>query len=102
MQHLARWRRQSEAIVKGDLIQFIPEKGIYAYARVSAEESVLVILNSNTEEVEIDLKKYKDVLKGMDKYQLILEQMSYSESQKVKILPHGFQILSFKIIDNEK
>jgi glycosidase len=102
VKYLANWRKNSPAIKEGKLIQFIPNNGLYAYARVSSEEVVLVFFNQSDKEFNLELSDYDDVLIGMRKYHVVMEQMSYSESEKVKILPKSIQILSFKHIENEK
>jgi glycosidase len=101
VKYLANWRKESPAIKNGKLIQFIPENNHYVYARVAEEEIVLVLVNQGNSELEIELKEYDEVLKSSRKYHVVLEQMSYRESEIVEILPNSIQILSFSR-NNEK
>lgn len=96
VKHLANWRKNSPAISSGELIQFIPKDDHYIFARISDEEVVLVIVNQGDKKMELKLKDYDEVLKSMRKYQIVLEQMSYMESEKVQILPNSIKILSFQ------
>ncbi|MEI5617689.1 cyclomaltodextrinase C-terminal domain-containing protein, partial [Streptomyces brasiliscabiei] len=38
----------SPAIAKGKLTHFSPKEGVYSYARISEQQTVLVFLNKNT------------------------------------------------------
>ncbi len=97
VQHLATWRKESEAIKNGKLIQFIPENGFYVFARVSENEVVLVIYNQNEYSIEIELSEYDEVLEGTRIYHSIIEDKSYSELEKVSILPKSIKVLSFNL-----
>jgi glycosidase len=101
VKYLANWRKESSAIKHGKLVQYIPKDGHYEFARISDYEIVFVIVNQNDTPITLDLNDYDDVLKGLRKYHVVSEQMSYSESQKVKILPLSIKILSFNRKGNE-
>ncbi len=45
---LLNFRQNSPAIAQGKLIHFSPKEGIYSYARISEQQSILVFLNKNT------------------------------------------------------
>ncbi|MFY8327188.1 glycoside hydrolase family 13 protein [Pseudoalteromonas sp. ZZD1] len=45
---LLNFRKNSPAIAKGKLTHFSPKEGVYSYARVSEQQTVLVFLNKNT------------------------------------------------------
>lgn len=62
MQKLLQWRKGNEAIAKGTLKHFAPNKGIYAYERKYGNKSVTVFMNGNDKEQSIDLTPYKEIL----------------------------------------
>lgn len=101
IKQLANWRKNSPAIATGTLIQFVPKENQYVFARVSDEEVVLVVVNQGDKKIELDLKNYDEVLNGMRKYHLVLEHLSYNESDKVLILANSIQILSFQSNGNK-
>lgn len=45
---LLNFRKQSPAIAQGKLVHFSPKAGIYSYARISEQQTLLVFLNKNT------------------------------------------------------
>ncbi len=93
---LSHWRKTSEAIKNGDLIQFIPKDGLYVYARVGEKEVVLVIVNQSDKSIDLELKNYDEVLQKTRKYYDVVEQKSYSEDENVNILPGKIRILTFR------
>ena len=96
IKHLSHWRASSEAIKNGSLIQFIPTNGLYAYARISEDEVVLVIVNQGKKDILIDLNEYEEVLNGKIKAYDVIEQKSYFEKEELRIFPNKIRILSFK------
>jgi glycosidase len=61
---LLTWRRDKDVIHSGQLTHFRPENGTYVYFRHDADESVMVVLNKNTEETELELARFSERLKG--------------------------------------
>ena len=62
MQKLLQWRKGNEAIAKGTLKHFAPNKGVYVYERKYGNKSVTVFMNGNDKEQCIDLTPYKEIL----------------------------------------
>lgn len=61
---LLQWRKGNEVISKGTMIQFLPENGIYAFARQYNGRTVFVALNGTDNESSVDMNIYKEVLNG--------------------------------------
>lgn len=61
---LLNWRKGNEVISKGKMIQFMPQQGVYAYARQHEGKTVMVFLNGTDKEVKLPLKCYAEILKG--------------------------------------
>jgi glycosidase len=70
------WRKTNEAVHNGKTLQFIPENNVYVYFRMWNEKTVMVILNNNTKNQSLDLRRFqqgiginskgKDVLSGKE------------------------------------
>lgn len=60
---LLNWRKGNEVIAKGNMTQFMPQSGVYVYAREYNGKSVLVVLNGTDKEVSLPLKFYSEVIK---------------------------------------
>lgn len=57
---LLNWRRTKDAIKNGAMLQFVPEKNVYVYFRMTDKERVMVVLNGNEAENEVELDRYKE------------------------------------------
>ncbi|PWT99833.1 MAG: alpha-amylase [Bacteroidetes bacterium] len=57
---LANFRKSSEAIQKGKLMQYVPDNGVYVYFRYTASETVMCVLNSNTNSSTINLSRFSE------------------------------------------
>ena len=42
------------------MMQFIPEEGIYVYFRYNADKTVMIIMNSNTEEKSVSTARFAE------------------------------------------
>jgi glycosidase len=60
---LLNWRKDSEVIFSGRLKQFVPQDGIYVYFRYTDTDAVMVMVNKNEEDKEVDLSRFKEILK---------------------------------------
>lgn len=61
-QRLLLWRKKSEAITRGKMIQFIPQNGVYVYARYSESEEVVVLVNLSKSKQIIKLERYREAI----------------------------------------
>jgi glycosidase len=64
---LLTWRKQSEAVQKGKLMQFLPDDGIYVMFRYLDKKAVMLVLNNKTEDKTVDLGRYNEMLKNYSK-----------------------------------
>jgi glycosidase len=67
---LLNWRKGSDVIHNGKLMQFVPQDGIYVYFRYTDDDAVMVVVNKNAEAKKLDLARFKERLhdygKGKD------------------------------------
>jgi glycosidase len=62
LQKLLQWRKNSAAVTQGRMIHYAPNKsGIYVYARIKDNHTVLVILNSALTSQTIQMDRFADV-----------------------------------------
>lgn len=57
------WRKGNDVIAKGNMVQFMVQNGVYAYARQHEGKTVFVMLNGTDAETTVPLKFYKEILK---------------------------------------
>ncbi|MCW3808047.1 alpha-amylase family glycosyl hydrolase [Plebeiibacterium marinum] len=71
---LLNWRKTSEAVKSGKLIQFKPNSNIYVYFRIADNERIMVILNNSDYDKTLPLNTYNEVIQGFTKATNIITQ----------------------------
>ncbi len=61
---LAQYRKQSKALTTGNTIDFLPQDGVYAYARQSGKETVLCIINQTRDNKKVLTSRFEDLFRG--------------------------------------
>jgi glycosidase len=61
---LFNWRKTNDAITEGKLIHFVPENSTYVYFRYTDSKTVMIVLNKNPQNVELNLARYQEIIKG--------------------------------------
>ncbi len=60
VQKLANWRKNSDAIAHGKLMQFIPENGVYVYFRYTDKETVMTVINTLANTYTLENKRFQE------------------------------------------
>lgn len=96
MKKLLTWRKTSEVIHNGKLKHFIPEKGMYVFARHTEEEQVVVILNKNTTPEKFDWNRYAELFQNNENGKNVLTEDIISTKETLVLDPMSPLILEFK------
>lgn len=90
MSQLLQWRKGAEAVHNGKMKHFAPNQGVYVYQRYipGTDKEVTVILNGTDKAVELDMNRYKEILKPGAEYTDILT------GEKITPMPQGDSSLS--------
>lgn len=59
---LLNWRKTATAIHSGKLMHFAPDNGTYTYFRYNDKQTVMVVMNKQSEPVTLDLARFREVL----------------------------------------
>ena len=75
VQLLGTYRKTSSALTKGEMMQYLPEDGLYVYFRYDNAQTVLCVMNTDSKERKLNFEKYsertngfkggKDIVSGM-------------------------------------
>ena len=94
---LLNYRKNSKAIHKGKTIHFAPYQGVYILVRkLEDEETVVLILNKNSEPIILDLDHYKEL--GLDGQTLrnVLTDQDLKWSSLMEMDEQGVLVLTTK------
>lgn len=64
---LLNWRRQNPVIAHGKTLHFAPFDGVYVYFRYDDQKTIMVIMNKNKEGINIDCKRFSEILHDRSK-----------------------------------
>lgn len=72
---LLNFRKVTPALQTGKMIQFIPKDGIYVYFRKDKQDTIMVVVNKNTTEQTLDLKRFEEMsVMNRQAYEVCTEQ----------------------------
>jgi glycosidase len=78
---LANYRKASQALTIGKLMQYFPEEGVYVYFRYTDTQTVMIIMNTAKEDKKITFDKYGERTAGFTKYKDILTKSEAALSE---------------------
>ena len=60
VQKLGAFRTQSTALKTGDMMQYLPEDGLYVYFRYDQNQTIMCVMNTDTKTRAVDLSNYEE------------------------------------------
>ena len=93
LQKLLQWRKTSSAVTEGKMIHYAPRGGIYVYARMKDDHTVLVILNSSLKEQNVRTDRFSDVIGSYTTGTDVITSNKYNLTESFSIPAKGEYIL---------
>lgn len=59
---ITQWRKDAVAIHEGRFLHFVPENNVYVYFRIHENETVMVVMNMNQEDVVLERSRFAEIL----------------------------------------
>lgn len=87
LKRLLTFRKGSKAITEGQQKQFIPVDGVYVLEREYGGKHVLTILNGTTKPKQVDIKRYKEVIKDNAAMRDVLTGRTVSLTENISLQP---------------
>jgi len=69
---IANYRKASSAIKTGKLMQYVPQNGVYTYFRYDDKQTVMVIMNTGSNERTVNINHYAERTKGYTRVKNII------------------------------
>ena len=85
MKTLINWRKKTPVVHSGKLMHFSPDFGVYVYFRYNENDKVMVVLNKNTEDFELNLGRFEEMLDGEKSGLNILDGKEYKLEDKLNV-----------------
>jgi len=64
---LANFRKTSQALKNGRLMQYLPEEGVYTYFRYSPLQTIMVVSHTGTKDMDVKMNRFEQRTKGFTK-----------------------------------
>ena len=90
------WRKNTQVIHTGKLLQFIPFDNVYVYFRYDKKKTVMVVINNNTKDQEVDVARFKEGLKDFKMGTDIITDSNIDVSENFSIPSKTSMILELK------
>lgn len=93
---LLNWRRDKAVIHSGKTMHFVPEDGTYVYFRYNDSESVMVVLNKNSETSSLDLGRFTERLSAYNQAQEVVTGRQFLLDKKLELPPRSVMVLELR------
>ena len=90
---LLNWRKDKPVIHSGKTMHFVPDDGTYVYFRYDDEDSVMVVLNKNTDTVELELDRFSERLGGYSRGTEVVSGEEHSLEGTLALPPRSVLVL---------
>ena len=90
---LLNWRKGNDVIAKGDMVQFMVQNGVYAYARQYNGKTVFVMLNGTDKKTTLPLNFYKETIKESKQGKDILTGKMVQLEEELTMAPRESLVL---------
>jgi glycosidase len=83
---LLNWRKTNTATHNGELKHYAPEKNdVYVYFRYNEKQKVMILLNKNKENVNLDMKRYYEMIPAKFKAKDIITNKEFEVVNTLEI-----------------
>lgn len=96
IKQLAKLRRESCALNMGKLLHYIPLNEVYVYFRTFESEHKMIVVNRNSQVVDLELGRFQQGLQGKTEATNALTGEQVSLGNSLKLAPMGTYIFDLK------
>jgi glycosidase len=82
---LLNYRKNKPVLHTGKLLQYVPENNCYVYFRYTDSSRVMVVINNNTNELTLDLERFKEGITTIEEGEEILSNQQVELTGELKI-----------------
>lgn len=93
---LATFRMNSSAIKTGNMMQYVPEDGVYVYFRYDDQQTVMCIMNTQDKPMTIDTKRFSERIKTFKQAREVTTERVYNVEATLTIPPKYVMVLELK------
>jgi glycosidase len=93
---LFTWRKSKDVIHSGKTTHYIPENNVYVYFRYNEKETVLVVINNNSEKQILKTNRFKENIQNFKSGNEVLSGKTFDLNTEIEIEGKSALILELK------
>ncbi|MBX7107815.1 MAG: cyclomaltodextrinase C-terminal domain-containing protein [Chitinophagales bacterium] len=91
---LANFRKNSSALKTGKMMQYVPVNGLYVYFRYDENQTVMCVMNTSGQDMEVDFSRYAERTHGFVAAKSITDDTAFMLSEKAVITADKMWVLA--------
>ncbi len=93
---LFTWRKSKEVIHSGKTTHYVPDNNVYVYFRYNEKETVMVIINNNSEKQTLKTNRFKESIQNLKSRKEVLSGTTFDLNNDIEIEGKSALILELK------
>jgi glycosidase len=93
---LFTWRKSKEVIHSGKSTHYVPDNNVYVYFRYNEKETVMVIMNNNSDKQTLKSNRFKESIKNLKSGREVLTGKTFDLNNDIEIEGKSALILELK------
>ncbi|HRH61554.1 MAG TPA: cyclomaltodextrinase C-terminal domain-containing protein, partial [Chitinophagaceae bacterium] len=93
---LGNYRKNSSALQTGNMMQYVPQDGLYVYFRYNESQTIMCVMNCSDNKHIVDFSKYAERTAGFTKAASIADGASFNITDKPEIEGYNMWVLELK------
>jgi len=93
---LFTWRKSKEVIHSGKTTHYVPDNNVYVYFRYNEKETVMVIINNNSDKQTLKTNRFKESIQNLKSGKEVLSGTTFDLNNTIEIEGKSALILELK------
>jgi glycosidase len=93
---LFTWRKSKEVIHTGKMMHYVPDNNVYVYFRYNEKETVMVIINNNSDKQTLKTNRFKESIQNLKSGKEVLSGKTFDLNNDIEIEGKSAIILELK------
>jgi len=93
---LFTWRKSKEVIHSGKTTHYVPDNNVYVYFRYNEKETVMVLINNNSEKQTLKTNRFKESIQNLKSGKEVLSGSTFDLNNTIEIEGKSALILELK------
>ena len=93
---LFTWRKSKEVIHSGKMTHYVPDNNVYVYFRYNEKETVMVIINNNSDKQTLKTNRFKESIQNLKSGKEVLSGKTFDLNNDIEIEGKSALILELK------